>query len=73
MPNPLLKVKPRPSHASKAFGTYAKLMNRVSLPAKRHPSEAIEEVCKSRAKEHTGAISFINEATVASVVNAKGK
>jgi hypothetical protein len=48
-------------------------MNLVSLPANKHPSEAMELVCKSNAKEDTGEISFIKAATVLSVVKEYGK
>jgi hypothetical protein len=48
-------------------------MNLVSLPANKHPSEAMELVCKSNDKEDTGEISFIKAATVLSVVKEYGK
>ena len=73
MPNPAFKVRPKPIQAKRAFGTYAKDMNFVSLPANKHPSEAMELVWSNNAKEETGEISFINAATVLSVVKEYGK
>ena len=73
MPNPAFKVRLKPIQAKRAFGTYAKDMNRVSLPANKHPSEAMELVWSNNAKEETGEISFINAATVLSVVKEYGK
>ena len=73
MPKPAFKVRPKPIQAKSAFGTYAKDMNLVSLPASKHPSEAMELVCKSNASEDTGEISFMRVATVLSVVNEYGK
>ena len=73
MPKPAFKVNPKPIQARRAFGTYAMDMNLVSPPANKHPSEAMELVCKSNAKEDTGEISFIKAATVLSVVKEYGK
>ena len=45
----------------------------MSLTANKHPSEAMELVWSNNAKEETGEISFINAATVLSVVKEYGK
>ena len=71
MPNPAFKVRPKPIQAKRAFGTYAKDMNFVSLPANKHPSEAMELVWSNNAKEETGTPNwFAVVAAVASLVVA---